>query len=144
MKFGYTILYVQDVRLTLDFYEKAFGFKTRFIVPTNDYGELNLEGGTTLAFAAENFVEKSVGSNRFRLNRKDNAAAGAEISFVTEEGEKIHEVFKGVVRAGAEVVAEPTEKPWGQMVGYVRDCNGFLIEICTPVNAGEETKKDKP
>ena len=141
MKFGYTILYVQDVRLTLDFYEKAFGFTTRFVVPTNDYGELDLQGGgATLAFAAESFVEQSVGPNQFRLNRKDDAcAAGAEISFVTEKGENIHEVFKRAVEAGAAVVAEPAKKPWGQMVAYVRECNGFLVEICTPVNGGEET-----
>ncbi|KAL8721588.1 MAG: hypothetical protein Q9225_001752 [Loekoesia sp. 1 TL-2023] len=139
MKFGYTILYVKDVRLTLDFYEKAFGFPTRFVIPTNDYGELNLSGGTTLAFAAENFVEKSLGPERFRLNRKDDAhAPGAEISFVTEKGENIQEVFQRAVEAGAAVVAEPTEKPWGQVVAYIRDCNGFLVEICTPVDESKE------
>ena len=140
MKFGYTILYVQNVRLTLEFYEKAFGIPIRFVVPTNDYGELNLQGGTTLAFAAENFVEKSLGPNRFRLNRNDDAcAAGVEISLVTEKGEKIQEVFKRVVEAGAAVAAEPAQKPWGQMVAYIRDCNGFLVEICTPLDEAKET-----
>ena len=140
MKFGYTILYVQDVRLTLDFYEKAFGFTTGFVVPTNDYGELNVQGGTTLAFAAEAFMEKSMGANKFRINRKDDVcAAGAEITFVTEKGENIQEIFKKVVEAGATIAAEPAMKPWGQMVGYVRECNGFLVEICAPMGEGEES-----
>jgi len=26
-----------------------------------------------------------------------------------------------------------TEKPWGQRVGYVRDLNGCLVELCSPV-----------
>jgi hypothetical protein len=25
------------------------------------------------------------------------------------------------------------EKPWGQKLGYVRDLNGCLVEICSPV-----------
>ena len=31
MKFGYTIVYVSDVRASLNFFEKAFGLKTRFL-----------------------------------------------------------------------------------------------------------------
>ena len=45
-------------------------------------------------------------------------------------------VEKGVGRAaGAVVVKEPQKKPWGQLVGYVRDNNGFLVEICAPMDA---------
>jgi lactoylglutathione lyase len=32
---------------------------------------------------------------------------------------------------GAVLVKEPTQKPWGQIVAYVRDLDGFLVEICT-------------
>jgi uncharacterized glyoxalase superfamily protein PhnB len=39
------------------------------------------------------------------------------------------------VKAGATVYVEPVDKPWGQTVAYVRDPNGFLIEIATPVGA---------
>ena len=141
MKFGYTILYVQDVRLTLDFYEKAFGFSTRFMLPTNDYGELDLQGGTTLAFAAENFVQKSIGANAFRPNREtDTTAAGAEISFLIEKGESIEGSFEKAVDAGATIVVNPVKKPWGQTVAYLRDCNGFLVEICTPVSEDGEVE----
>ncbi len=31
------------------------------------------------------------------------------------------------------LVVEPNTKPWGQVVAYVRDLDGFLIEICTPM-----------
>lgn len=51
IKFAYTILYVQDVSRTIEFYEKAFGFSRKFITPENDYGEL-LVGETTLSFAS--------------------------------------------------------------------------------------------
>jgi len=37
------------------------------------------------------------------------------------------------VDAGAEIVKQPEAKPWGQTVGYLKDLNGFLVELCTPV-----------
>jgi len=30
-------------------------------------------------------------------------------------------------------VQPPVAKPWGQVVSYVRDVNGFLVELCTAV-----------
>jgi uncharacterized glyoxalase superfamily protein PhnB len=38
------------------------------------------------------------------------------------------------VEAGAEVVATPTSKPWGQVVGYLRDPHGLIIEIASTVD----------
>jgi len=40
MKLGYTILYVADVASSLSFYERAFGFKRRFLQESGTYGEL--------------------------------------------------------------------------------------------------------
>jgi lactoylglutathione lyase len=37
------------------------------------------------------------------------------------------------VAAGAQLVREPVEKPWGQTVAYVRDPNGTLVELGEPV-----------
>jgi hypothetical protein len=31
------------------------------------------------------------------------------------------------------VFVPPTVKPWGQTVSYVRDLDGFLVEICSPM-----------
>ena len=52
MKFGYTIVYVSSVADTLTFYKEAFGFETRFLHESGQYGELNT-GGTVLAFASQ-------------------------------------------------------------------------------------------
>jgi len=43
--------------------------------------------------------------------------------------------YKKAVAAGAVAVKPPVLKPWGQTVAYVRDLNGCLIEICSPVAA---------
>jgi len=94
VKYAYTILYVQDVEKTLEFYKQAFLFEVKFVTPEKDYGEL-ISGATVIAFAN---IE------------------------VTQAVEK-----------GAEILEPVVQKPWGQKVGYLRDINGFIIEICSPM-----------
>lgn len=40
MRFGYTILYVDDVARAIDFYERAFGLTCRFVADDATYGEM--------------------------------------------------------------------------------------------------------
>ena len=65
-----------------------------------------------------------------RPNRKAEVAAGFEIAFVTDDPEA---AYRKALAAGAGAVKPPALKPWGQTVGYVRDLNGCLIELCSPV-----------
>lgn len=127
MKFGYTILYVDDVEATISFYERAFGLK-RGTVVGNEFGELTT-GTTKLSFAARAHVEKLFATPLQQVGR-DGAAPPFEIGLVTPD---VDAGFKKALLAGAIEVASPKKKPWGQTVAYVRDNNGFLIEICTPV-----------
>lgn len=126
MRLAYTILYVPDVPATLAFYETAFGVPRRFLHEGNDYAELET-GSTALAFAAETLTEDTLG---FVRNRPDQRPAAAEVAFVTED---VDAAFARATAAGAVAVQAPTAKPWGQIVSYVRDCNGFLVELCTAV-----------
>lgn len=126
MRLGYIILYVTDVRATVLFYEKAFGLKCRFIHESNTYAEMDT-GQTALAFADEMMVKSS---HSFHANRVNEEPAGIEISLVTENVEK---QFNHSVESGAIAVVAPQSKPWGQIVAYVRDNNGCLVEICSPM-----------
>jgi lactoylglutathione lyase len=128
MKFGYSILYVESVKDTIEFYENAFGFKRLFVTDSNEYGELDT-GGTKLAFAANAFV-KTIMPQAFEESSLDKPAPPVELGFVTGEVEK---AYARAISAGAHEVKKPAAKPWGQLVGYVRDNNGFIIEICTPM-----------
>ncbi len=129
MKLGYVILYVPDVASTVSFYEAAFGITRRFIHESGQYAEMET-GMTALAFADEEMV--STTCHGFRPNRADDQAAGAEVAFVTSD---VAGSFKKAIEAGAQPVVQPTTKPWGQVVSYVRDTNGFLVEICSEVSA---------
>lgn len=130
MKYGYTIFYVANVAETIEFYEKAFGFNRKFLTPENDYGEL-VSGETTIAFASIE-LGRSNFKKGFQKNENEEKPIGMEMAFVTEN---IDEDFQMAIDAGAILLEAIVEKPWGQKVGYVRDNNGILIEICTPISA---------
>lgn len=125
MQFGYTILYVQDVKSSLDFYEKAFGFKTKFLHESGDFGELDT-GATSLAFCSHTLLTQ-LGKNPGAPSAKSPCF---EVAFTTPD---VPAAVARAVAAGAPLVQAPEDMPWGQTVAYVADLNGFLVEICTPM-----------
>jgi lactoylglutathione lyase len=126
--FAYTILYVRDVVKSIEFYEKAFGFTRKFIAPGDEYGEL-ATGSTTLSFAVHSLAKSNL-KDGYVESSTAGKPFGIELGFTTADVEK---VFDTAVKAGAIPVAEAKTKPWGQVVAYVRDVDGFLVEICTPM-----------
>ncbi|MBL7716300.1 MAG: VOC family protein [Bdellovibrionales bacterium] len=127
MKLGYTLFYVDDVAAALSFYEKAFGLKTAFLHESGQYGELET-GETKLGFVHHETAE----SHGFEYERSSaqKKPAACEIGLVTKD---VAGAFDRAIAAGAASVSKPKEKPWGQVVSYVRDPNGFLVEICSPM-----------
>ena len=124
MRFGYTIVYVADVAATLAWYERTFKLKRRYVHESGAYAELDT-GSTALAFVSEDMLPAG---QPFARNRPDAPAAGVEIAFVSAD---VAADYAHAVKAGASVVQPPESKPWGQEVSYVRDNNGFLVEICS-------------
>lgn len=55
---------------------------------------------------------------------------GFEIELVTNG---VPEAHARALAAGANEMAAPVLKPWGQVVSYVRCPDGVLVELCTPV-----------
>ena len=129
VKLGYTILYVADVTKSIEFYEQAFGLKRIFIAPGNQYGEL-ATGETALSFASIELAKSNLKDGFIESSAKTKPFA-IEIAFTTE---LVEEVYDQAVKAGAIPEAAATLKPHGQTVAYVRDIDGFLVEICTPMN----------
>lgn len=125
MKFKYTILYVDDVVETFSFYEKAFGLKKKMLHESGEYGELDT-GSTTLSFSSLKLM-KELGKNPAKANLK---APTFEIAFETDN---IKTALSKALVAGASLVQDATDMPWGQTIAYVTENNGFLVEICTPV-----------
>jgi len=128
MKFAYTILYVPNVQESLSFYQRAFGFEIKFVSPQGDYGEL-ISGETTLSFASNELGEANFKQG---FQKADGQAKpwGIELAFSSEQ---VEDDFQKALDAGAILYEEIKQKPWGQKVGYLRDLNGFLIELCSPM-----------
>lgn len=129
MKFGYTIVYVSSVADALTFYKDAFGFETRFLHESGQYGELNT-GETVLAFASHDMGKMNL-DGHYQKTDLNATPLGVELAFVTDD---VALAYAKAVAAGAVSIKEPITKPWGQVVAYVRSREGSLIELCSPIS----------
>ncbi|MFV0491435.1 MAG: VOC family protein [Pseudorhodobacter sp.] len=125
MIFRYTILYVDDVTATLDFYERALGLERGFLHEEGDYGEL-VTGETKLAFSSTALM-RQLGKDPGKADPKHPVF---ELAFETND---VNSALARALAAGATLVQDAREQPWGQTTSYVSDPNGHLIEICSPV-----------
>lgn len=128
MKFGYTIIYVKDVNASLTFFEKAFGLKIRFIHESG-YGELDT-GETTLAFASHELGSSNLPAGYVAADTSSQPL-GVEIALVTDS---VTDAHQRAITAGGVPISEPTIKPWGQTVSYIRCPDGTLVELCSPMS----------
>lgn len=124
--FAYTIVYVDDVDASLAFVERAFGLARRFLVETGDYGEVET-GATALAFAQHATARGNLGHD-YVAAATSAQPLGIEIGLVVDD---VAAACERAVAAGAVLLREPTTKPWGQTVAYVRCPDGLLVELCT-------------
>jgi lactoylglutathione lyase len=127
MKFGYAIIYVPDVPASIDFFERAFGLKRRFLHESG-YGELET-GSTALAFATHDLGKSNLPEGYIEAS-SSKLPLGMEIALVTDSVESAH---AKAIAAGAVSIKAPIKKPWGQTVSYVRCPDGTLVELCSPV-----------
>lgn len=121
----YTIFYVDDVPATLNFFERAFGLERGFLHESGDYGEL-ITGDTKLAFSSTALM-RQLGKNPAAPNTD---APTFEIAFETDD---VKASLAVALAAGATLVQDARDEPWGQTTSYVNDPNGYLIEICSAV-----------
>jgi uncharacterized glyoxalase superfamily protein PhnB len=92
------------------------------------YGELET-GAARLAFANPSLVEGHFPQG-VTVAAPDKPPLGFEVALVTPD---VRALYDRALKAGAVSVTAPEEKPWGQTVAYIRDHDGFLVELCTPM-----------
>jgi catechol 2,3-dioxygenase-like lactoylglutathione lyase family enzyme len=126
---GYVVLYVKDVAATLAFYEEAFGLSRRFFNDDHGkaYGELDT-GAARLAFYSFELAKTQI--KEFVAAAPDQAPLGFEIALVTPD---VPAWYARALKAGATAVSAPEAKPWGQTVACLRDKDGHLVELSTPM-----------
>lgn len=131
MNFAYTLVYVADVAASLAFLDQAFGLKTRFLHESGAYGEVETgAAGAKLAFVDHATARDSVQHDYVAADASDRPL-GMEIGFTVAD---VQAAFDKAVAAGAQPLAAPVAKPWGQTVAYVRCPDGTLVELCTAMS----------
>lgn len=120
----YVIFYVKNVVDLMDFYKQVFDLSPSYIHESGHFAEL-ISGSITLAFRSEAMASKSL-PQPFQRNQLGSPLQAFEISLHTND---IDLLYERAIKAGAEIVAIPHIKPWGQKAANIRDPAGILIEI---------------
>lgn len=126
MKLGYTVIWVDDVVKTVEFYEKAFGLVRRAVEDTGKFISAEIEiGGTTLAFSSTSEAEKLFPGG-FRANDPAQPPALIQISLITPD---VATAYMRAIGAGAKPLDAPKNQPGGKTIARVRDPNGVLVAL---------------
>lgn len=126
MKFGYTIIWVDDVVKTVEFYEKAFGLVRRTLQDMGQYIWAEIEtGNTTLAFSSKSEAE-TLFSGGFHANDPTQPPTLIQISFITPD---VGTAYMRAIGAGAKALDAPKTQSGGKTIARVRDPNGVLVSL---------------
>jgi lactoylglutathione lyase len=129
MKFA-TVIYTQDVRAVLEFYQVPLGLAARFYDDAYGYGELDVDGA--ILGVASHSLGELVMPGAYRASDGGDRGTSVEISFIVED---VTQAFERALAAGAGTIAEPKLMPWGATVAYLRGPEGTLIGLSTSDNA---------
>ncbi|MEH2257267.1 VOC family protein [Nostoc sp.] len=126
MKFGYTVIWVDDVVKTVEFYEKAFGLVHRTLQDKGQSIWAEIEtGNTTLAFSSSSEAQKLF-SGGFHANDPTQPPPLIQISFITPD---VGSAYMRAIGAGAKTLDAPKSQPGGHTIARVRDLNGVLVSL---------------
>lgn len=127
LRLGWVIVYVDDPAAASEFYERAFGLRGEFVAGSGTYAQLDT-GPTRLAFAAYTLGDGNFPGGVGRPSA--DTPANVEIALVADD---VDAAYARALEAGCAALAEPSEKPQGQRVAYVRDPFGTLVELASPI-----------
>jgi uncharacterized glyoxalase superfamily protein PhnB len=125
VRFAKTIVYVEDAKASVEFFEQAFGLKGTY--HDQGYGEIETGGDTKISFANYPVGQYHLPEN-YQVGAPDKVAF--ELSLVTED---VEEAFRKAVEAGAVSLQEPEKKPWGQVSSFLRLPDGIIVDLASPV-----------
>lgn len=114
------VLVVEDLDRAVDFYCGVLGLPLGH--RSDPYVQLDT-GRTRLALYRRDAMSGTLG---FEVGAPDPGAPGFELGFKVDDCDA---AWRRLVEAGAEVVTDPTDRPWGQRTAYVRDPDGHLVEL---------------
>jgi catechol 2,3-dioxygenase-like lactoylglutathione lyase family enzyme len=121
---------VHDPDLALTFYRDALGLEVRNDVAKEDFRWITIGAASQpgVAVVLTNYLNGSPADN--------DAVAGliakGALNGVHFHSDDLDDTFEQVRGAGAEIVQEPADQPWGTRDFAVRDPSGNLVRIDQP------------
>jgi lactoylglutathione lyase len=117
---AYAILFAADLERSIRFYRDVLGIPLRF--STESYAEFETEGAK-FALYARAHLRELIGQEA----PADRAPwPQAEIAFFVEDPDAEHDRLRD---AGVAILAQPTDRPWGERTLHVSDADGNVIEL---------------
>ena len=109
-RLAYSILFVSDLERSIAFYRDTIGLPFKF--SNESYAEFATDGAKFALYGRPQLPEL--------LGRE--APAG-------RDPDREHDRLR---RAGVEVLAPPTDRPWGERTLHVADPDGNVVELTRP------------
>jgi len=122
----YVVLIVEQLDRALDFYVEVLGLSLGH--RSGPYAQLNT-GTTRLALYERAAMAETLG---LALRAPAQNAPGFELGFKVSD---VDAAFSALLKQGAPAVIPPTDRHWGQRTAYVRDPDGYLIELAQDLSA---------
>lgn len=128
--FSRCFVQVHDADLALKFYRDALGLEVRNDVANEGYRWVTVGAASQpgVELVLTNYVNGSPADNEVVAGL---LAKGA-LNGVHFHADNLDEAFAKIKAAGAEIVQEPTDQPWGARDCALRDPSGNLIRIDQP------------
>lgn len=119
------IIYVPDVKKTLDFYEKAFGWKPMVYDPEGTYGDVKA-GDCNIGLVREDTAEYPIHKNSIY-----DKPAGISIAIDSKD---VLKDYNRAILNGAKSLVPPHPTYWSKLVAVVTDPWGVVFVISGPSN----------
>ena len=123
VRLAYSILFAADLDRSIGFYRDVIGLPFKF--SNESYAEFATEGAKFALFARDHLPElvgREVPADRVPWPQ-------GEVAFFVDDPDAEHE---RLAAAGVEVLAPPTDRPWGERTLHVADPDGNVVELTRP------------
>jgi catechol 2,3-dioxygenase-like lactoylglutathione lyase family enzyme len=127
LTFSQCFVLVHDPEQALGFYRDALGLELRNDVAKGDFRWITLGAASQpdVAIVITNYLNGSPADQ----DALAGLVAKGALNGVHFHAEDLDATFEQVRAAGAEIVEEPTEQPWGARDFAVRDPSGNLVRV---------------
>ena len=123
VRLAYSILFAADLDRSIGFYRDKIGLPFKF--SNESYAEFATEGAKFALFARDHLPElvgREAPADRVPWPQ-------GEVAFFVDDPDAEHE---RLAAAGVEVLAPPTDRPWGERTLHVADPDGNVVELTRP------------